>query len=75
MSLQHAKKACVGKSYACEQNSSFKKKNLSIKQVDKMNALTVKSYSLMDKVVKKMVGGVIGAFMILSSFRTNTAKK
>ena len=46
---------------------SFMKK-LSIKQVDKMNALTVKSYSLMDKVVKKMVGSVIGAFVILSSF-------
>ena len=40
-------------------------KNLSVKQVDKMNVLTVKSYSLMDTVLKKMVGGVIGAFVIL----------
>ena len=61
------KKACVGnnlKSYACEQNSSFMK-NLSVKQVDKMNVLTVKSYSLMDTVLKKIVGGVIGAFVLL----------
>ena len=40
-------------------------KNLSVKQVDKMNVLTVKSYSLMDTVLKRMVGGVIGAFVIL----------
>ena len=33
--------------------------------LDKMNALTVKSYSLIDTVLKKMVGGVIGAFVIL----------
>ena len=45
-------------------------KNLSVKQVDKMNVLTVKSYSLMDTVLKKMVGGVIGAFVLLKNADT-----